>query len=319
MESSVLEKILEDVQENWDMIGGSIAAVGTPADLFELRASLTWRLGYPGLVEMYTQSQDAGETLRPLHELDGTGSKVLIVTGDADKEALIAAALPYIPTGVRLIFAGYKHYQFQDLRYRQLMEGLLSPSIANGYPECTIHLYQVLANAARLGLQGSVAEFGVFKGGTTQFLCDTIISLGTDWKVYAFDTFQGFPSPKRALDAYDHIGAEYGNLERIRSLLDGLRVELIPGDICETAVALSNVPMILTFVDTDNYSAAHAAISAVIDCTLVGGAIVLDHFTGVDKFRYTLGERMAATELLVSDPRFFNLHGTGVFIRQSVE
>lgn len=267
---------------------------------------------------MYTMTQGDGAELTPLFELKATRSKVLIVTGDADKEDLVAAALPYIPTGVRLIFAGYKHYEFRDRRYHRLMEGLLAPSIANGYPECTIHLYQVLVNAARLGLKGSIAEFGVFKGGTTQFLCDAIVSLATDWKVYAFDTFAGFPTPKRSLDAYDHVGAEYGNLQRIKALLKGLPVELIPGDICQTASKLSGVPMILTFVDTDNYSAAHSAITAVMDGTVVGGAIVLDHFTGVDKFRYTLGERMAAIELLVPDPRYFNLHGTGVFIRQCV-
>jgi hypothetical protein len=43
---------------------------------------------------------------------------------------------------------------------------------------------------------------------------------------------------------------------------------------------------------------------------------VFDHFTGVDRFLYTLGERLAAKRLL-DDSRFFNLHGTGVFFRQS--
>lgn len=318
MDTGVLVKILEDVQENWDRAEPALAAIGAPADLFELRASLRGRLGYSGIVELYTQTQGPGADLQPFFELKNTQSKVLIVTGDADKEELIEAAIPWLPDGIRLIFAGYKHYEFRDPQYLRLMEGLLAPSIANGYPECTIHLYQILENAARLGLRGSVAEFGVFKGGTTQFLCDVIVALGTDWKVYAFDTFEGFPAPKRSLDAYDHVGAEYGNFQRISALLQGLPVELIRGDICQTASRLSGEPMILTFVDTDNYSAAHAAITAVMNDTVVGGAIVLDHFTGVNRFRYTLGERMAAKELLVRDPRFFNLHGTGVFIRQSV-
>lgn len=318
MDGGVLLKLLEDVQENWDKSTPTLAAIGAPADLFELRARLEQRLGYPGVVEMYAPIQSTSDALRPFSDLKDTQSRLLIVTGDADKEELIAAALPWLPTGIRLIFAGYQHYQFRDPQYLRLMDGLIAPSIANGYPECTIHLYQILENAARLGLKGSVAEFGVFKGGTTQLLGDAIVALGVDWKVYAFDTFNGFPAPKRSLDAYDHVGAEYGNFERISALLQGLPVELIRGDICQTASRISGEPMILTFVDTDNYSAAHAAITAVMNDTVVGGAIVLDHFTGVERFRYTLGERMAAKELLVPDPRFFNLHGTGVFIRQGV-
>jgi hypothetical protein len=46
-----------------------------------------------------------------------------------------------------------------------------------------------------------------------------------------------------------------------------------------------------------------------------GGAIVFDHFTGTDRFRYTLGERIAG-RVLLDDPRYFHLHGTGVFYRQ---
>jgi hypothetical protein len=44
-------------------------------------------------------------------------------------------------------------------------------------------------------------------------------------------------------------------------------------------------------------------------------AAVFDHFTGVDRFRYALGEWMAGSVLL-DDPRYFHLHETGVFYRQ---
>lgn len=46
-----------------------------------------------------------------------------------------------------------------------------------------------------------------------------------------------------------------------------------------------------------------------------GGAIVFDQVTGTDRFRYTLGERMAAA-VLQDDPDWLHLHGTGVFYRQ---
>jgi hypothetical protein len=78
---------------------------------------------------------------------------------------------------------------------------------------------------------------------------------------------------------------------------------------------LSGEDLVCTFVDTDNYTPARAAVEVVQDRTVVGGAIVFDHFTGVDRFRYTLGERIAGRPLL-DDSRYSRLHGTGVFYRQ---
>ena len=60
---------------------------------------------------------------------------------------------------------------------------------------------------------------------------------------------------------------------------------------------------------------AAAALEVVRERTVAGGAIVFDHFTGTGRFRYTLGERIAGRALL-DDPRWFHLHGTGVFYRQ---
>lgn len=71
----------------------------------------------------------------------------------------------------------------------------------------------------------------------------------------------------------------------------------------------------LSFIDTDNYTSARAALEVVQDRTVVGGAIVFDHYTGAGHFRYTLGERIAGSVLL-EDSRYFHLHDTGVFYRQ---
>ena len=71
----------------------------------------------------------------------------------------------------------------------------------------------------------------------------------------------------------------------------------------------------LSFIDTDNCTANKAALDVVRERTVVGGAIVFDHFTGTSRFRYTLGERIAG-RVLLDDPHYFHLHGTGVFYRQ---
>jgi hypothetical protein len=192
------------------------------------------------------------------------------------------------------------------------------PSLANGYPNSLVHLYQCLANAARLGLTGVVAEFGMFKGGTTMFLSRLIERLGQSWPVIGFDTFGGFPPRRSALDMYDHPGCVFTDLAAVRRYLDGRDIEIVSGDIAATCRRLEGEDLVLSFIDTDNYTPARAALDVVRERTMPGGAIVFDHFTGTSRFRYTLGERIAG-RVLLDDPRWFHLHGTGVFYRQPAE
>ncbi len=116
---------------------------------------------------------------------------------------------------------------------------------------------------------------------------------------------------------YDHPGCVFTDLESVRRYLDGRDIEIIAGDIANTCRRLKGEDLVLTFIDTDNYTPAAAALDVVRGRTLPGGAIVFDHFTGVDRFCRTLGERIAGSVLL-DDPRWFHLHGTGVFYRQEI-
>jgi O-methyltransferase len=161
-----------------------------------------------------------------------------------------------------------------------------------------------------------VAEFGVFKGGTTMFLSRVIERLGADWPVIDFDTFGGFPPRRSPLDMYDHPGCVFTDLPAVQRYLDGRDVEIVAGEIPATCRRLEAEDLVVSFIDTDNYTSAAAALEIAADRTVPGGAIVFDHFTGTDRFRYTLGERMAG-QVLLDDPRYFHLHSTGVFWRQS--
>lgn len=139
--------------------------------------------------------------------------------------------------------------------------------------------------------------------------------LGAPWKVVGFDGFAGFPPRRSPLDMYDHPDCVFTDLAAVKRYLSDENVEIVVGDIVETAKRLSNEQVVLAFMDTDNYTPASAALDVIQDRMAVGGAIVFDHFTGIARFRYTLGERLAGKRLL-KDPRFFHLHGTGVFFRQ---
>lgn len=254
---------------------------------------------------------------RDLQVLASESVEVVVLAVDADKECflrLIAAHARHCP---RVVLAGYRQFEFRDPVYSAALAALDEPSLANGYPNSRIHLFECLRNAARRRLDGVVVEFGMFRGGTTQFLCEAIERLGQRWPVVGFDSFHGFPPREHLFDLYDHPDLYEVSYDEVVQRFKDRNVEIISGDVRDTAPnALANRPVLVAFVDTDNYSSGSAAIRSVRDQVVPGGAIVLDHYTGVDRFVRTIGERMAAQELLAEDPRFFNLHGTGVFIRQ---
>jgi O-methyltransferase len=313
-------KLLEDTQH--ELLAGicSTGVLGLTPVTLRLLASLA-PSGLDRAVEaVYApRADDACPKLtvpvRPLDALREATCSVLVVAADIEKEDLLCAALPYISGTPKVIVAGYGHLGFRDAVFDQEQEHLLVPSLANGYPNSLVHLYQCLANAARLGLSGVVAEFGMFKGGTTMFLSKVVERLGASWPVIGFDTFGGFPPRRSPLDMYDHPDCVFTDLAAVRRYLDGRDVEIIAGDITQTCVRLEGKDLVLTFIDTDNYTPARAAIDVVRQRTVPGGAIVFDHFTGTSRFRYTLGERIAG-RVLLDDSRYFNLHGTGVFYRQ---
>jgi O-methyltransferase len=314
-------KLVEDLEQGILSGARSIGVLGLTATTLRIIDSLVSAGASSALEAIYTFPEHAGTTVtlhfpvRSFSALIEAHHDLLVVASDKYKEELLRAALPFVKGAPKVIVAGYEHFRFQDEPFEQELSGLLVPSLANGYPNTLPHLYQCLVNGARLGLNGVVAEFGMFKGGTTMFMSRIIERLQKQWLIIGFDTFEGFPPRRTILDMYDNPDCEFTDLGAVRRYLHGRHVEVIAGDIVDTCHRLDRDDLILTFIDTDNYSPAKAALDVVTERTLVGGAIVLDHFTGVDRFRYTLGERMAALPLL-ADSRYFNLHGTGVFYRQ---
>jgi hypothetical protein len=314
-------ELLEDLES--ELAGGarSIGILGLTATTLQLLASLapSGLLAAVGAVYADVDENASLPLSVPIcsfRALAAAHHDVLVVASDEDKEDLLLAALPFVQGTPKVIVAGYGHLAFQDSLFRDELSRLLVPSLANGYPNTLTHLYQCLVNAARLNLGGVVAEFGMFKGGTTMFLARLIARLRRTWPVIGFDTFAGFPPRRSPLDMYDHPDCVFTDLPAVRRYLEGQRIEIVVGDIVETCRRLEEEDVVLTFIDTDNYSSAKAAVEIVRERTVVGGAIVFDHLTGLNRFRYTLGERLAG-RVLLGDADYFHLHGTGVFYRQA--
>lgn len=320
MQQADYAKLLEDLEHQLTTGARSVGILG----LTSVTLRLLGALAPSGLLEVVrgvfvgSSEPDApplSVPIKPLHVLEAEELDVLVVASDAEKEDMLRAAEPFIQGAPKVLVAGYGHHAFRDPVFHEELARLLVPSLANGYPNSLPHLYQCLENAARLKLRGVVAEFGTYKGGTTMFLSRVAERLGVDWRIITFDTFEGFPPRRSPFDMYDHPDCEFDDLASVKGYLGGRNIEIVPGDIVDTCRRLQGEDVVLTFVDTDNFSPATAVVDVVRERTVVGGAIVFDHYTGVDRFRYTLGERLAA-RALVDDPRFFHLHGTGVFYRQ---
>lgn len=253
-------------------------------------------------------------TVRPPEAASEQPVDLLVVCADAEKEQLLAAFVQASSALLEVVLAGSAHFAFRDPLFASLTEKKLVKSTATGSPNTLIHLFQCLRHAARIGARGAIAEFGMYKGGTTVMLAKMARALGLDCRVIGFDAFTGFPPRRSLLDLYADPVCEFTDLDEVRRYCEPYGIEIVAGDINDTYRRLENEPLLLSFFDTDNYSPTRAALPLCIEQTVPGGSIVFDHVYSLEEFRYTLGERMAAYELL-GESGFFHLHGTSVFAR----
>ncbi|MBB4252709.1 TylF/MycF/NovP-related O-methyltransferase [Rhizobium sp. BK008] len=293
--------------------GSRVAIAGWSAAAFDVAADPVFTSGAAELVGIF--AGEGGASVKPLKELPAHFPDILVIAEDAGKEPILEAIALTLSPNTKIVIGGFSHFEFSDPVFDKIRRDVFIPSFANGYRHSLVHIYQCLQNAHRRGLKGCVAEFGMFKGGTTMLISRFIEALGADWKVYGFDTFDGFPDKRSPLDMYYHPDCVFRDVDMVKAVFGGRNVEVVEGDVVETVSHLAAEDLVLSFVDTDNFTSAEAIIRVIADRTQTGGAIIFDHWTGHDRHIDTIGERIAAKQL-AADTRYFNLHGTGVFLRQ---
>jgi O-methyltransferase len=298
-----------------------VAIVGLTAEALRLAADVHDLAGEVVLLGVFDPAAptDAGEPVKPWVELAGANPDLLVIASDTRKEPLLHAAAALLdPTGQlpHVVLAGIGHQRFEDPMFDALEQPALVPSYATGHPSTRVHLYQCLQFAARHDLTGAVVELGAFKGGTTVWLAKAISALGVKAsKVIGFDSWDGFPPRRSLLDLYTHPRCVFRDLDAVRTYTAPYGIELVPGDIAETVPErLRREPILLAFIDTDNYSGTRAALQTIVGNLRPGGAIVLDHLWTTAEYAYTVGERIAARQSL-DDAGLLQLHGTGVYVK----
>jgi predicted O-methyltransferase YrrM len=273
-------------------------------------------------VRRFDSRVDEGEAARelcPWAELADFAPQLVVIAADAEKELLLRAAAEVLDDQEELpvvVLAGLAHQKVRRELFEELEAPALVPSYATGHPHTRRHLYDCLRFAAAHGLSGAVVELGAFKGGTSVWLARAVSKLGlAETKVIGFDAWQGFPPRRSLLDLYEHPRCVFDDLDAVRAYTEPHGVELVVGDIYETAPRrLAEEPVLLAFIDTDNYSGTRAALEPILANLVSGGAIVFDHFHTTEEYPYTVGERIAASEIL-GEAGLLHLHGTGVFVK----
>lgn len=237
----------------------------------------------------------------------------LIVASDEKKEVILDQFSKIDSRIPRIIVSGQANYNFDDSVYQHIQKSCLVKSKAGGNAHMLIHLYQSLKHIATRNVQGSIAEFGVYQGGTTVFMAKVLRHYGHTARIYGFDTFAGFPQRKSALDMYRDQKCEFQDYEAVERYCSPYNIELVQGDICETYTKLQDIPLALSFFDTDNYSPTKQALELCIQQTVHGGILAFDHYYSPG-WNKTVGERIAIKQVMQKN-QVFNLHGTGIFIK----
>ena len=264
--------------------------------------------------EVWGQTIHGLEVLSP-ERIQEIEFDTFIVTVDRDKELALRELVNVDGGTPRIVLAGLAHLEFNDPDFDELAQSCLVKSYATGYAYSLIHLYQAIRHISAQNLRGDVAEFGICKGGTVVFIRKALQKFGlTESAVYGFDIFDKFPKKKSALDLYRHPKCEFKDYDTVVNYCERFGVTVVKGDICDTYKVLEGKPLVLSFFDTDNYSPTRAALEICAKQTVSGGVLFFDHYTTETDYLYTIGERMAAKEVLAPD-RFFNPHGTGLFIK----
>jgi O-methyltransferase len=248
-------------------------------------------------------------------EIPSIDVDVLVVAVDAEKESVLSEYRRVDSRIPSVIISGVDHFSFRDETFDKILASCLVKSYANGYENSLIHIYQSIKYLAENNIRANVAEFGIFKGGTITFIAKTLEHFGFgDVRVLGFDIFEGFPAKRTLLDLYSNPKCEFRDYDAVVEHCRRNRIEVVKGDICETYKQVSGIPLMLSFFDTDNYSPTRAALDLCYEQTVRGGVLAFDHYISEGRFVYTIGERMAAREVLYNK-NMFHLHGTGIFLK----
>lgn len=161
-------------------------------------------------------------------------------------------------------------------------------------PEARYYFYS-LASDAKARSSGSVAECGVYRGGTAKILSD----LFPERELLLFDTYQGMPETDATKDLHRKGDFIDTSLESVKAYV-GLRdnVTFAPGLIPDTLAPYADRTFSFVHVDLDIYAAIRAACEFFYPRLAPAGIMLFDDYG----FASCPGARMAVDEFFAGKP-----------------
>lgn len=126
-------------------------------------------------------------------------------------------------------------------------------------------------------IKGSVAEVGVYKGGTAKMIADR----SGDSKVFLFDTFEGMPNFTENIDDHWDVGSfNNTDYDSIKKLFKGYEnVSLHKGIFPdESGDVIKNESFRFVHLDVDNYKSYKDSLNFIYEKMIKGGIIVFDDY-----------------------------------------
>ena len=130
--------------------------------------------------------------------------------------------------------------------------------------------------AAQCGLDGAMAELGVYQGSSAQLICEA----KKDRPLYLFDTFAGMPRPDGSDRSIFSHGQFAASLPAVRGLLSTYQnVCFFPGLFPQSAVSIPDVRFSLVHLDADLYSSTLAGLEFFYPRMISGGIIIAHDYS----------------------------------------
>jgi O-methyltransferase len=165
-------------------------------------------------------------------------------------------------------------------------------------------LEKVASKIISYKLKGSIAEVGVYKGGTALTLAKVFSK--TKKKLYLFDTFEGIPYADSEVDV--HKQGDYGDVsfKSIEDMFSGYNNEIRKGIFPATAKGLEKKKFCFVHIDTDVYQSVKDCIEFFYPRVVDGGYLIFDDW----EWKYCPGVKKGVEEFLIGKiekPSFFNM------------
>ncbi len=200
-----------------------------------------------------------------------------------------------------------------DSLLRTLMEGwgLVSPSEFASLYRRVRHdsmcssarlrgLYRAVRYVVKHEVPGDIVECGSARGGSAALMALTLRRLGSQRKLWLFDTFEGLPAPSSQDPDFEladlFTGSCVGTLDEVQDLFYRLNIAddatFVKGLFQETLPVTSIQQIAVLHIDGDWYESVRVCLNCLYDKVVDGGVIQLDDYG------YWKGARKAVDEFL---------------------